>query len=68
MKNGQKSVFHPRKTHILAQLDITLLYIIFFEVLKKHRVSAQNKGVSLRFYRQMSVHSKNSLKIHISSP
>jgi hypothetical protein len=29
---GQKSIFHPRETHILARLDINVLYIIFLGV------------------------------------
>jgi hypothetical protein len=30
MKTGWKSVFHPRGAHIIARLDIMLLYINFF--------------------------------------
>jgi hypothetical protein len=35
MKTVRKSIFHPYETHILARLDIKMLYTIFFEVLKK---------------------------------
>jgi hypothetical protein len=28
IKIGRKSIFHPRETHIIVQLDITVLYII----------------------------------------
>jgi hypothetical protein len=47
MKTGKKSIFDPRKAHILAQLDIIVLYTILFEVLKKYWVLAQNpKGLA----------------------
>jgi hypothetical protein len=34
MKTDQKSIFDPCDVHILARLDITVMYTIIFEVLK----------------------------------
>jgi hypothetical protein len=49
VKMGQKSIFHPRETHILARLDINVLYIIFLGV-EKYRVWTQKpKGLTIRF-------------------
>jgi hypothetical protein len=48
-KTGRKSVFHSREVHILAPLDITLLYTIFlcFEI---YWISTQKpKGVAFGF-------------------
>jgi hypothetical protein len=28
-KMGQKSIFHPRETHVLSQFDVLVLYIDF---------------------------------------
>jgi hypothetical protein len=43
VKTSQKSVFHPRQAHILSRLDVSVLYIIFWEEgFQKYQVSAQN--------------------------
>jgi hypothetical protein len=34
MKIGRQSMFHPHEEHILARLDITVLYTILFEVFR----------------------------------
>jgi hypothetical protein len=47
-KIGQKFIFHPREAHILARLDIIVLYTVV-EVLKILNFDAKPKGDSLRF-------------------
>jgi hypothetical protein len=44
MKTGQKYVFYPYGAHILSQLDITVMYTLFWSF-KKYRISAQNPKV-----------------------
>jgi hypothetical protein len=61
MKTGNKSVFHPHKTHIIAQLDVTMLYTIF-EVLKNIKFRQKTQGVKLRFYQKTSACSENRQK------
>jgi alpha-glucuronidase len=48
MKTGNTSVFHPHKTHIIARLDVTVLYTIF-EVLKNIKFRQKTQGVKLHF-------------------
>jgi hypothetical protein len=46
-KTGQKSIFYPRDAHILAQLDIMVLYTMFLRSWK-YQILAQNpKGLAL---------------------
>jgi hypothetical protein len=40
-KMGRKSVFHPCEVYILARLDITMLYTIFYSF-QKYRFLTQN--------------------------
>jgi hypothetical protein len=48
-KTSQKFIFHPCETHILARLDILMLYIIF-RGFKKYQVSCQKlNGLGLGF-------------------
>jgi hypothetical protein len=49
MKNGQKSIFHPCEAHIIARLDITMMYtsVLMFW---KYQISVQNrKGLAFGF-------------------
>jgi hypothetical protein len=41
---GKKSVFYPYETHILAKLDIMVLYIIWGRGVEKYKVSAENSN------------------------
>jgi hypothetical protein len=66
-ENCPKYVFHPCEIHILAHLDITVLYTIYLWFKKILSLNSKPKRVCLRFYRQMSVHDKNGSKIYISS-
>jgi hypothetical protein len=52
MKIGQKSINHPREVHILARLDIIMLYISFLRFLKISRFGSKERGVSFQFYRK----------------
>jgi hypothetical protein len=52
MKTGRKSIFHPRETHIIAWLDIMVLYTNF-SCFEKYRVLTQNPS---------SVHGENVAK------
>jgi hypothetical protein len=61
-KISQKSAFHLREAHILAQLDITVLYPIFWGF-KKYQVSAQNpNGLAFSFIDKCLFTAKTSQK------
>jgi hypothetical protein len=58
MKIDQKSTFHPREDHILALLDITVMYTIF-RGFKNIKIWFKTERGSLRFYREVSVRDEN---------
>jgi hypothetical protein len=60
-KTGWKSIFHLRETHILARLDIMVLYI-FFQILKNIEFQLKTQmGYPLVFLK-MYVHDENGSK------
>jgi hypothetical protein len=67
-KTGRKSVFHPHEAHILARLDITLLYTMFLWLWKISNFGSRPKRVNLHFYLKICVHGENGSKICIPSP
>jgi hypothetical protein len=68
VKTSKKSAFHPCEVHILALLDIVMLYTIFFRFWKISSFALKPNRVIIWFYQKTSVHDKNDLEIHILFP
>jgi hypothetical protein len=68
-ENWPKIIFYPREGHIIARLDIMVLYTNFFWGFKKYWVSAQTtKGFAFGFTEKCLFTAKNEPKIYISAP
>jgi hypothetical protein len=66
-KTSRKSIFCPPEAHILAQLDIMVLYTNFLRFQKISSFGSKPKVANLLFYWRTFVHDENGPNIYISS-
>ena len=66
IKTDPKSVFLGRDPRIANRLSITFPYFNFYGFWKNSHFCSKSMGVSLRFYRKLSVRGKNWSKLRIS--